>query len=422
MTVRDHSFVPYRLSQVFLVLWLGTIPFSTTVSEILLGLAVLAVLTDRLLPPGERGGWAAFGRGGPATRPVPVLWLALILLYLVSVLAAVDPVTSQGRVHKLFRYALLFTLLGAPFGEAAWRWLFRSQAVVLVVLIAMVVPDLHFGWGRAQTANLHYNTMAQEAGLISLLLLAAAVYGPGAEARQRRERWVLAIFSLLAAGLLAVTLSRAAWLGWLSGVALVLALSLRRRLVLLVLAVVVVLPIVLVPSVRWRLGHFADFQDPEFTRRFDMWRMGADIIRDFPLTGIGPGGIDAVYHQYKTGVLIADEKVWPTVHNDVLQVGLSHGLPAIAVWLALICWLYRALGRRLRRFRDLPGSWTKAGFAGAAMSIHLFYVCGLMHDNYVIYFKICVLLFLWGSLVGADRRLGPLPAAGGPAGGGGSGP
>jgi O-antigen ligase len=136
--------------------------------------------------------------------------------------------------------------------------------------------------------------------------------------------------------------------------------------------------------------------------------MARAIITDYPWTGIGPGGIGAVYDEYKTGVLVTDSRDWPHVHNDVLEVALSHGIPATLVWLVLAVWLYYALARRLLRYRGLVGSWTKAGFAGAGVSLHLFYLCGLVHDNYPIYIKVCLLLFLWGLVVSTDRQLGSL--------------
>jgi O-antigen ligase len=409
MTTRLWPPTPAGLAQAFLVLWLMSVPFSTAVAEVLLGLAVAAALAARFVARPEKGcwddGWSSLLRGGPTTRPVPWLVLLLLILFLVSVSTAVDPATSAGKIHKLFRYALFFTLLAVPWSETAWHWAWRLLVPATLALVWFSYDALDFGYSRAKTPNLHYNTLSQVAALISLLLLAAALYGPHA---RRRERWVYLAFCLVASGVLAVTLSRAAWAGWLSGVVLLLVFRLPKRLMVALLVLMVVAPLLLFSTVLQRRSDLLDVQHPEFTRRYDMWDMAGAIIADHPWTGIGPGGMGAVYDHYKTGALVDDPQTWPHVHNDVLEVALSHGIPAALVWVVMMIWLYVALVRRMTRFRRLPASWTKAGFAGAGVSLHLFYLCGLVHDNYAIYLKICLLLFLWGQFVSTDRRLGPI--------------
>jgi len=397
---------PVTGAQAALVLWAVAVFFSTAAAEILLGAALLLVLVQRLTGRAADGAW---WRGGPTTAAAPPLWIAFILLYLVSALTAVDPGVGAAKIPKLYRFALFFVALAASFDEGAWRWFFRALALAAVALAVQAGLVLAAGWSRAATPHLHYNTLAQVVGMISLLLAAAAVYGPRSA---RPERIALGLGSLLAFAVLAATLSRAAWLGWLTGVGLVMALRLPKRLLVALLLLAVVVPVALVPSVRERAAAIADVRDPEFSRRFDMWRMGRDIVADHPWTGLGPGCIDAVYDDYKTGVLVDDPERWPHVHNDLIEVALSHGLPAAAVWAALALLLYVSLARRLALGGDLPRSWTRAGYVGAGASLHLFYVCGLLHDNYVIYVKICLLLLLWGLFVAADRGLGSRATAG----------
>jgi O-antigen ligase len=383
-----------------ILVWAIALLFSTAVAEILLGLAVALRLA----------GWAASRggapdlRGGPTTRLVPWLLLAFVTLYMLSVVTAVDPHTSARKLPTLFRYAVFLAILSAPPDGRAWAWFFRLQGAVVLVLAAQSAHHLAIGWDRAATPNLHYNTLAQVAGTISLLLFAAAGFGP---AERRRERRWLAAGAFLAAVLLLLTLSRAAWMGWLSAAAvLVLLLRAHWRWLMPVALGLVAIGVLALPAARHRaegMTNVAD--DPEFTRRYDLWAMAEHIIRDRPLTGIGPGGIGVIYDRYKTGVLVDDPQRWPHVHNDLLEIALSHGVAAAAVWVALIVAVYAALVRQLRGWARLPGSWAKSAFVGAALSFHLFTVCGLLHDNYVIYIKINLLLLLLGLMIVADREL-----------------
>ncbi len=381
--------------------WAVALPFATAAAEILLGLALALRVA----------GWAAGRRvgapdlrGGPTTRALPWLLLAFVALYLLSAVTSIDPRTSASKLPTLFRYVVFLVIVTSPPDGRAWSWLFRLQAALAVVLAAQSAHHLAIGWDRAATPNLHYNTLAQVAGTISLLLLAAAGFGPP---DRRRERGWLAGGALVAAVTLLLTLSRAAWLGWFTG-ACVLALLLRAHWRWTVPAILglVALGVFAVPAARHRAEGMTNVAgDPEFTRRYDLWAMALHIIRDRPLTGIGPGGINMVYDRYKTGVLVEDPTRWPHVHNDVLEIALSHGVAAAAVWFALIAAVYLALLRRLRAWSRLPGSWAKGAFIGAALSFHLFTVCGLLHDNYVIYIKMNMLLLLLGLMVVSDRQL-----------------
>lgn len=389
-----------------MLMWLMVVPFSTGGAEILLGLACATTLFARLKATPEsgwQGGWGCLVRGGPTTRAVPWLILAFLALYLLSVMTAVDPDTSLGKVHKLFRYNLFFILLAVPWDDGIWRWAFRVLVPVTAALAWFAVGALAGGRSRAETPNLHYNTLSQVAAMISLLLLAATIYGPR---RHRVERGWFGLIAVVAAGVLVMTLGRAALVGWISGVVLIFVFRLPRRLVMALLVIMIAVPVVAVPLLQQQRADLINIEDPEFTRRYDMWAMARAIITDHPWTGIGPGGIGAVYDNYKTGSLVDDPHVWAHVHNDLLQVALTHGIPASLVWLALMLSLYLAMIRRLPRFRRLSGSWTKAGFAGVGVSLHLFYLCGFVHDNYNIYIKICMLLFLWGQFVSLDRNLG----------------
>lgn len=389
-----------------LVLYLVAAPLWTGVAEITLGLALAAALAARLVggrPDCWPAGWHSLVIGGPSTNLVPLLWLVFIALYIVSIAAAVDFATSLGKLHKLFRYGLFFVPLAVPWRDGHWRAAFWAQLPLLVLVAWPAFESLTAGWGRAQTPNLHYNTLAQVAGGGSLLLIAAALHGPR---EARRERALFLLGAAAGAVLLVLTFSRAAWIGWWLGAMLLVLARVPRRVAVVVVVVVVLIPAIVLPILRASRPTMLDLENPEFTRRYDMWRMARALIADHPWTGIGPGGMGAVYDDYKTGVLVEDEKVWVHVHNDVLEVALSHGLPAAVVWVGLVAALLVALARRLPRLRRRRGSWLKAGFAGAGGCLLLFYICGLVHDNYPIYVKACLLLLFWGQLVAADRALG----------------
>jgi O-antigen ligase len=393
-------------AHITLVAWMVALPFSTAIAEILLGVSLFAALLARRAPASAGSwplGWRSVVVGGPATRAVPVLWLAFLGWYFASIGFGLDPGAGLESTGKLYRYALFFLPLAVPWRSAQWRVALWGQVLVTAVLLVLSIDALAGGAHRVSTDKLHYNTLAQLVAMYSLFLLAAALFGP---ADRRRERLAFFVGSLAAAAVIVMTLSRAAVLAWWLGVMALVLFRVPRRVALFAVLFILIAPALAIPTMQSRRADLFDLQHPEFTRRYDMWKMAVNIIRDEPFTGVGPGGFGLVYDEYRTGVLVDDPRRWITSHNDVLTVGVRHGIPAALIWIAISLTGLVAFVRRMWTYSPGRGTWAGAGFAGAGVSLQLFALFGLVHDNYGIYLKINLLLFLWGIFVAADRHLG----------------
>jgi O-antigen ligase len=83
-----------------------------------------------------------------------------------------------------------------------------------------------------------------------------------------------------------------------------------------------------------------------------MMRSGLHIIKDDPLTGVGPDMIIQVYPHYRDKSAV--NQLNPHLHNVPLQIAAERGLPALAVWLWFIVSLVRDfLKRRTSEYRSL---------------------------------------------------------------------
>ena len=392
-----------------MVAWLLAIPLSTAIAEILLASGVIIALFARTRPGTDDSwpvAWRSLLTGGPDSRLAPWLWSAFLVWYFVSVVFGTAPAKGLESIPKLVRYALFFVPLAVPWQNWHWRTAFWVQVLLTAILGSMAIDAMSAGVHRAATQNLHYNTLAQVTAMSSLLLLAASLYGPSSA---RRERFLFFLGSVVSAAVMVLTLSRAAWIAWWLGVIVLVLFRIPRRVALVTLSVLILLPLLAIPTMQATRADMFDLDHPEFTRRYDMWRMAIAIVKDHPLTGLGPGGMGVVYDEYKTGVLVDDPRVWLTSHSDLLTVAVRHGIPAAVIWAGLAAIMYVSLVRRLWRFQSSPGSWLKAGFAGAGACLHLFFLFGLVHDNYNIFLKINLLLLLWGVFVAADRSLALTP-------------
>ena len=407
--VKNHQFLaPASIAATIMVAWLLAIPLSTAMAETLLASGLVIALFARTRPRVEYRwpmGWRSLLQGGPDTRLVPWLWTAFLVWYLVSVVFGVEPSKGLESIPKLVRYALFFIPLAVPWRAGHWRAAFWVQMLLTAILGWLAITAMSEGAQRATTGNLHYNTLAQVTAMSSLLLLAASLYGPSSA---RRERLVFLAGSAVSATVMVLTISRAAWVAWWLGVIVLILFRIPRRAALVTLSVLIVMPLFAIPAMQATRSDMFDLDHPEFTRRYDMWRMASAVIKDHPLTGVGPGGMAVVYDEYRTGTLVDDPRVWITSHNDLLTIAVRHGIPASVIWAGLASIMYVALVRRLWQFQRSPGTWSKAGFAGAGVCLHLFFLFGLVHDNYNIFLKINMLLLLWGVFVAADRSLARL--------------
>ena len=87
-----------------------------------------------------------------------------------------------------------------------------------------------------------------------------------------------------------------------------------------------------------------------------MIRSGIRIIKDYPLTGVGPDMVMDVYPVYRDKSAV--NQLNPHLHNVPLQIAAERGLPALAVWLVFVFVLIRDLLRQRRdsALRFLPNT------------------------------------------------------------------
>jgi O-antigen ligase len=168
---------------------------------------------------------------------------------------------------------------------------------------------------------------------------------------------------------LAVSLGRNAWVGACVAVALLLALRDFRLTALLPLAIAVVLMFAPL-SVTNRMRSMFDLSDPTNQDRVAMLEVGAGIVRDHPLTGVGPTMVQRVYEQYRPDYAV--QPVNPHLHNVPMQIAAERGLPALIVWAWFIITLTLMLLRLFRAGRERLLTATAMAATAAMLAAGLF--------------------------------------------------
>ena len=191
---------------------------------------------------------------------------------------------------------------------------------------------------RPEGALGHYMTYSGLLMLVACTAVARIMF-----ARQNRAWSALVLPALVLA--LVFTFTRSAWVGASVGIGLLFLLRDFRLIALLPVAFGVFLAAAPV-DLTARLYSTFSLTDPSNIDRVAMIKSGLRIIKDDPLTGVGPDMIIQVYPQYRDKTAVNQRN--PHLHNVPLQIAAERGLPALGVWIWFIVVLFIDFFRRRR--------------------------------------------------------------------------
>jgi O-antigen ligase len=266
-----------------------------------------------------------------------------------------------------------------------------ASAFVGIVQYAVLNFD---GLGRRPQGTLsHWMTYSGTLMLVICAAVARLLYGTSG------RLWAAFVMPALLVAL-SLTLTRGAWVGVAVGVA-VLFLSKDFRL-LAVIPIVAVVGIVLAPqALTDRVYSIFDPNDLTSRDRVAMLQAGVAIVKDYPLTGVGPDQIERAYPSYR--VADAVKPTNPHLHNVPMQIAAERGLPALAAWLWFVVSVIIGLVRLLRTSRQK--SLAAAALGGVAAML----AAGLTEYNFGDS-EFLMLLLVLITLPFAANRDGGLPS------------
>ncbi|MGH2570296.1 MAG: O-antigen ligase family protein [bacterium] len=322
----------------FLVLFALFTPASIAGAHLSLGVAVLLLALD----PEGRAKAAALARTHPLRWPIAAWIVASVL----AVALAIDP---AGSAEKLKKLALLVLLpLGAlPQVRRAIRPI-MGTLIGATAIVAAWGLGAHVAAGGGLEQRLHgisgfYMTVAAILMVVALLVIGeflAALRAPST----RRVVFLSVCGAVILVALLA-TYTRGSWVGFALGA---LWLFRRRWTALLSLAVVAGLFFVLGPAdARDRVLSIFDPHHPRNAERLLIWRHGVSLVAERPIFGAGLV-IPAEIMEHEVVTPDGTIRVHSHMHNAFLQIAVSMGLPALAVFAWWMVELFRAAGRAAR--------------------------------------------------------------------------
>ena len=324
-----------RLTTILLLAFVGAVQLSIAAAQILLGALLLCWIT---------------GMVRDKTRPTAPTFFVALLAYagitLISSIFSIAPLESFIDDRQLS----LFLIVPAVYDLARGHRAATATDVIVTVGAAAAV------YGIVQYGMLHFDSLGQRPrGTLGhymtysgTLMLVIGVAGARLVFGTRDRVWPALVMPALVVAL-SLTLTRSAWVGACVAVGVLFILKDLRLLGLL--PVVAALFFAFAPdSVTNRMMSMFDLRDPSNRDRLAMARTGAAMVRDFPLTGVGPAMIPKLYTQYRDPDAV--QAMNPHLHNVPLQIAAERGLPALAIWIAFIAVLAYNLFRIFRSERD----------------------------------------------------------------------
>jgi O-antigen ligase len=308
--------------------------------------------------------------------PFP-LWVPFLLFISASILAvvtAVDPSYSVKPLKKLLQILIFFWAVNSIKDEKE-----RDFLVLLLAVAGCVAAIYGIYQGLltpVTTATRVEGTMSIYMTFAGILMLSGLVALGRFLMREPRENWLGGAVFLIVVCLL-LTLTRQAWLGFLTG--LVFLVFIWKKRLLWGIPVLLALALLLAPAgVKQRIHSMVDLSDWTYQSRLALWQGGWQVFKDYPLTGCGFRCMDLVHSDYPdpTGYIAK----YRGMHNNFVQLAVDTGLLGLTAWISIWACYFLALFRKTRDpAKNSSANWVIHGSAAAVLG---FLAGGVFEVNY----------------------------------------
>ena len=288
-----------------------------------------------------------------------------ILLWAIASCFSLDPAHSFRELWAT-AYRFLPLCFAMMYLRERWqlRWLWLAFALSVFVeetkALWQYATFQDLGWGHRPTGFNHSPTF-----LASHMLMAIPVlfFAAGRDCMKPKERGFLLLTALVAVLVLILSGTRGGWLAFL-GTAVLYAVcdkTYRKKAAVAVVSLLVALCLAALgsPSFQTRMLTMTDPSYQSNSERLLMWQSAAEIIRDYPLTGVGMDEFGLAYNTKYISPLAKEraespEKYWTGhghPHNNFLKMFSEGGILGLGAFLLLhgyFLWRYCRIWRQER--------------------------------------------------------------------------
>lgn len=273
-----------------------------------------------------------------------------ILLYiaftLISTLFSIDFLNSFKDNKEVFIYLLvpviiiildnreklltsLYTLLISSF---------LSAAAGIVISINSGISLQH----RLKGFTSHWMTYS---GLLMIVFVFFFIFSIFETSGKLRILNFIALASILIA--IIFSLTRSSWMGIFISLGIFIIYYFRKRplIIFLLLIFSIIFFLILPKSVENRVKSIFDMKNITNVDRFHMAYTAVEIIKDYPLTGVGSDNVKKVYPEYRHPNATKNN---PHLHNNFFQIAAERGILSIFAFIAFIISVYLSLIKKIK--------------------------------------------------------------------------
>lgn len=348
--------------------------------------------------------WSIFLTGWAiARRELRFSWHILYFpLLLYGIVSTTSALLADRRIHQGLEGMLWFKMLIFPCAVILYRNIPRLRELMLYASVL-------FGGGMAVWGLLEFFFLGQRdlehrmTGPLGHVMTFSNLILPMSLVFivlwfHQRKWWQLAVGLLITFALL-LTLTRSAWLGWVTAIFVLLMLTKSQIRYYVPAALLLFISFLPLPLFSRMASTFDMKQESNFDR-LRMLQAGGEMIKDHPVWGVGPGNVKEVYALYKKHD--APRTRPPHLHNNVVQLWAERGVLGLAAYVLFLALFLRecARGRQgpNRMYADI----------GIAVTVALT-VAGLFEFNFGDTEVFYLTLNLFALIATAVERPEPLP-------------
>jgi putative inorganic carbon (HCO3(-)) transporter len=267
----------------------------------------------------------------------PSFHIVYVPLAMYGVVSTLSAIFAERRIHSFGEIALWGKMLLFPAALILFRNVPRSRYTAMKMFFMFGIFTAAYGLVQYVALyghhDLEHRITGQSAHVMTLsgLLLPASLVFLVLWIHSMRSI-VLIIGVLMTHLALLLTYTRSAWLGWIAAVAVLLILKWPKALAWVVPVAILAISLAPLPFFSRVISSFNTKQSSNLDR-IRMAEAGVEIIKDYPLLGVGPANVKEVYPLYRKHD--APRFRIPHLHNNVIQLWAERGVIALVAYVFL---------------------------------------------------------------------------------------
>lgn len=354
-----------RVIEFFILLFVFGSPFSITITQVSLTIALLAWAGKMLY---QR-------KFDVHSTPLDYIFFAYLIVEITSMIFSPEPMKALQNFKRMLLIPIVYLIASNVKEEKFARKLILVLISVTFVMSCYGIYKYLAGVGGLEgRLRLFHHWMTSGAILMIIGLMTLAFLFT----RIPRKYLIYLLITIIPIILsLIFTFTRSSWLGFTGGI-FIMGL-LRARKIIVPLTVLGIVTIFLAPAgIQDRVRSIVDPTHVHNIERLNMWQSGIKMIKDRPLIGFGDIDLGKIYQRYKLPG--AKENVGH-LHNNFVHIGAILGIPGIIVLLSL---MIIAFIKELQIYLKMPkDDWFKQGVALGSIAILVgFNINGLFDWNF----------------------------------------